>query len=45
MIEEMKLKSHETIKYEALNDFQVFYLSRHKSQGGGLAVGCLSQHF
>ena len=27
MIEETKLKSHETIQCEALGDFQVFYLS------------------
>ena len=39
MIEETKLKPHETIKGEPLEDFQVFYLSRHKSQGGGVAVG------
>ena len=39
MIEETKLKPHEDIKCEALDDFQVFYLSRQKSQGGGLAVG------
>ena len=39
MIEGTKLKSHEHIECEALSDFQVFYLSRQKSQGGGLAVG------
>ena len=39
MIEETKLKSHETLQCEALSDFQVFYLSRQKSQGGGVALG------
>ena len=39
MVEETKLKPHENIKCEALEDFQVFYLSRQKSQGGGLAIG------
>ena len=39
MVEETKLKSHETIQCEAISDFQVFYLSRQKSQGGGVALG------
>ena len=39
MIEETKLRVNEHIKCEALSDFQVFYLSRQKSQGGGIAVG------
>ena len=39
MVEETKLKSHETIKCEAIDDFQVYYLSRQKSQGGGVALG------
>ena len=39
MIEETKLKTNEHIKCEALSEFQVFYLSRLKSQGGGIAVG------
>ena len=39
MLEETKLKPNGRIKCEALNDFQVFYLNRQKSQGGGLAVG------
>ena len=39
MLEETKLKPHEQIKCELLDDYQVFYLSRQKSQGGGLAVG------
>ena len=39
MLEETKLKPNGRIKCEALNDFQVFYLNRQKSQGGGLALG------
>ena len=39
MIEETKLKPGETIKCENIDDFQVFYLYRHNSQGGGLALG------
>ena len=39
MIEETKLKPHENLKCEAIDDFQVFYLSRQKSQGGGVALG------
>ena len=39
MVEETKLKPHETIKCGAVGDFQVFYLSRQESQGGGLALG------
>ena len=43
MVEETKLKPNEDIKCEALKDFQVFYLSRQKSQGGGLALGVNKQ--
>ena len=39
MLQETKLKPNESIKCEALNDFQVFYLNRQNSQGGGLALG------
>ena len=39
MVEETKLKPNETIKCGAAGDFQVFYLSRQNSQGGGLALG------
>ena len=39
MLEETKLKPSETIKCEALDQFQVFYLNRQSSQGGGLALG------
>ena len=31
MIEETKLKPHESIECEGVNDFQLFYLSRQKS--------------
>ena len=39
MLQETKLQSNEKIKCEAANDFQIFYLNRQKSQGGGLALG------
>ena len=39
MVEETKLKPHENIRCGNLSDFQVFYLSRQESQGGGLALG------
>ena len=39
MLQETKLKPHEQIKCEALSEYQVFYLSRQDSQGGGLALG------
>ena len=39
MLEETKLKPNEKIKCEASNDFQIFYLNRQESQGGGLALG------
>ena len=39
MVQETKLKPHERINCEALNDYQVFYLYRHDSQGGGIALG------
>ena len=41
MLQETKLKPNETIKCENISDFQVFYLSRQKSQGGGLALGVI----
>ena len=39
MIQETKLNSNEHMKCEALNDFQVFYLNRQESKGGGVALG------
>ena len=39
MIQETKLKPDEKIKCERENDFQIFYLNRQKSQGGGVALG------
>ena len=41
MLQETKLKPNEQIKCEAAKAFQIFYLSRQKSQGGGLALGVL----
>ena len=38
-VQETKLKPQEEIICEAVNNFQVFYLNRHDSQGGGLAIG------
>ena len=39
MLQETKLNLNETILCEALNTFQVFYLNRQETQGGGLALG------
>ena len=39
ILQETKLRANEKIKCEAVNEFQIFYLNRQKSQGGGLAVG------
>ena len=39
MLEETQLKPTEKIKCEAANGFQIFYLNRQDSQGGGLAMG------
>ena len=39
MIEETKLKPHEKITGGCLEEFQVYYLSRQNSQGGGVALG------
>ena len=39
MIQETKLKPDEKISCENLNKYQVFYLNRQESQGGGLAFG------
>ena len=38
-LQETKLKPNEIIKCESLDNFQVYYLSRQESQGGGLAIG------
>ena len=43
MLQETKLKPNEQIKCEAAKAFQIFYLSRQKSQGGGLALGVLKE--
>ena len=39
MVEETKLKSHEKLQGGSLDDFQIYYLSRQNSQGGGIAMG------
>ena len=39
MMQETKLRAHETIKCEALTNYQVYYLNRQFSQGGGVAIG------
>ena len=39
MLQETKLKPNGKVKCESVNDYQVFYLNRQKSQGGGLALG------
>ena len=38
-IQETKLKPNEKLKSEVINKFQVYYLNRQNSQGGGLAIG------
>jgi hypothetical protein len=38
-VQETKLKPNETMKLEAANIYQIYYLSRQDSQGGGLAIG------
>ena len=38
-MDETKLKPNEKIKCEAKDEFQIFYLNRQNSHGGGLAVG------
>ena len=39
MLQETKLKPNEKIACASLSDFQVYYLSRQESQGGGIALG------
>ena len=39
MMQETKLKPNEKISCASLDDFQVFYLNRQTSQGGGIALG------
>ena len=38
-VQETKLKNNETLKSEVLEKYQVYYLNRQLSGGGGLAVG------
>ena len=39
MIQETKLRANEKISSDFLNSFQVYYLNRQKSHGGGVALG------
>ena len=39
MLQETKLRPNEHIACASLDDYQVYYLSRQKSQGGGVALG------
>ena len=39
MLQETKLKLNEKIACASLSDFQVYYLNRQESQGGGVALG------
>ena len=41
MVQETKMKPKEILKCEALNNFQVYYLSRQNTNGGGLAIGVI----
>ena len=43
MLQETKLRPNETIKCEGINEFQVYYLARQQSQGGGLALGVIKE--
>ena len=38
-IQETKLKQNENLKGEIAEKYQIFYLSRRETQGGGLAIG------
>ena len=39
MLQETKLRPNERIACVSLSDYQVYYLSRQNSQGGGVALG------
>ena len=39
MLQETKLKPNEKIECASLDEYQVYYLSRQESQGGGVALG------
>ena len=41
MLQETKLKTNERLVSDALKDFQIYYLSRKESQGGGIAIGVI----
>ena len=39
VLQETKLKPNETILCESINDFNVYYMNRQNSHGGGVALG------
>ena len=39
IVQETKLRTNEKISCEVLTNFQVYYLNRQNSQGGGVALG------
>ena len=41
MLQETKLKTNERLVSDALKDFQIYYLSRKESEGGGIAIGVI----
>ena len=43
MIQETKLKPNEKISCAASSDYQIYYLYRQESQGGGLALGVVNE--
>ena len=36
-----RTKTNERLVSDALKDFQIYYLSRNESQGGGIAIGVI----
>ena len=43
MVQETKLKPNEQISCASLRQYQVYYLNRQKSQGGGVALGVYNE--
>ena len=41
MMQETKLRDNEQIRCDSLSEYQVYYLNRQKSQGGGVAFRSL----
>ena len=38
-LQETKLKPNESLKFELSKKYQIYYLARQESDGGGLAIG------